>query len=179
MANTKNPILTPDDIEYWKRKINPKTGKPYTQREIADIHGVTPSYVSWIKRNKARSFSQTPREHVMEHYPWNVGATFHDAPQNKRMRDHAEYMWTGGDGMSEEKIQRLLWFWRKLEKEDLVIEFDPAIPPHEGNTFGGFAYRERQESDADLMVRRNEHTTITDEGLVLWRIPPEKPSLRA
>lgn len=107
MANTKNPILTPDDIEYWKRKINPKTGKPYTQREIADIHGVTPSYVSWIKRNKARSFSQTPREHVMEHYPWNVGATFHDAPQNKRMRDHAEYMWTGGDGMSEEKIQRL------------------------------------------------------------------------
>lgn len=180
MPNTRSPVLTPSDIEELKRKINPETGKKYTQNDIAKLFGVTRQYVSWVKRNKARSFSKTPRETALEHYPWKTGEKFHNASPNRRMRDHAEYVATGGRGMNEEKLRRLVWFYDFLERENVVVEFDPNIPPKPGvSSVGGFAYRPRRDSDGDLMIRVNEHTTLTEMGKKLWRMPPpeKRPKL--
>lgn len=179
MANTRDPILTPEDIEAFKRKVNPKTGKKYTQNDIAAHFGVTRQYVSWVKRHKSRSFSETPREVALKHYPWKTGERFHNAAPNRRMRDHAEFMATGGKGMARFKLERLLWFYRFLRNENVVVEFDPNIPPIEGvSSDGGFAYRPRKDSDGDLIIRVNEHTTLTPEGKMLWRFPPKMPNVR-
>lgn len=170
MVNTRNPALTPATIEEMKRK-------GFNQSQIAEYFGVTRSYVSWVKHNKSGNFSQTARERVMSQFPWEVGARFHDASPNKRMRDHAEYMATMGEGMSEDKLQRLLWFYRYLEENRLVVEFDPDIPPSDGIKTGGFAYRPRQNSDGDLIIRLNDYTRMTAEGRKLWRFPRKWPQV--
>lgn len=180
MVNTRDPILTPEDIEAFKRRVNPETGKKYTQNDIAKHFGVTRQYVSWIKRNKTRDFSETPREIVLKNYPWKTGAKFHNASPNRRMRDHGEYMATGGEGMSQAKLQRLTWFYRFLQENDLVVEFDPNLPPEAGvSSDGGFAYRPRKTSDGkDLLIRVNQFTTLTDDGKDIWVFPEEMPAVR-
>lgn len=173
----RTPVLTAQDIEYYKRKINPDTGKNYTQTDIATLFGVSRQYVSWVKKN-APSFSRTPRETAMESFPWKTGKQFDQAAPNRRMRDHFEYMWTGGKGMDSEKLQRLYWFYSFLERENFVVEFDPELPPEDGvSIVGGFAYRPRQDSDGDLIIRVNEHTNLTEQGKMLLRFPPEKPQI--
>jgi len=93
------------------------------------------------------------------------------------MRDHAEYVATGGKGMSEDKLRRLNGFYQKLEREDVVVEFHPDLPPSKDAACGGWRYVPRKDSDADLMIRVNEHTNVTEEGHILWRIPKRKPSV--
>ena len=178
MANTRDPVCTSEDIAYWKRQINPDTGKHYNQNEIAAMYRTTKQNISYIWR-KDKSRPRTPREIVLEHYPWNNGERFHTAMPNIHMRNHAEFMATNGKGMSERKLQRLLWFYQFLDRENVVVEFDPNIPPQEGvSSVGGFAYRPRKASDGNLIIRKNEYTTLTDEGEDLWRFPDEWPQVR-
>jgi len=55
-----------------------------------------------------------------------------------------------------------------------MVEFDPNIPPIPGTSpRGGFAYRERVSDDADLLIRVNEYTRLTDEGATIWCWPPD------
>jgi hypothetical protein len=179
MVNTRPPVLTPATIEEYKRKINPETGKRYTQSDIAKIFGVTKSYVSWIKHKKTSTFSRTPREVAMEHFPWTLAERFNDASPQKRVRDHMEYMATKGKDMSQDKLRRLWSFYTYLEDNDVVVEHDPDIPPSEGIKTGGFAYRKRRQSDDDLIIRVNEYTNLTDQGSMLLQKPKAKPQLRA
>jgi hypothetical protein len=71
------------------------------------------------------------------------------------------------------KLSLLRGFYQKLE--GVVVEFDPALPPSEGISEGGFAYRERLESDGDLLIRINQHTHLSDEGRKIWRLPDVLP----
>jgi hypothetical protein len=77
--------------------------------------------------------------------------------------------------MSEDKLTRLRAFVKMLRDENLVVEFDPDLPPEDGvsGTAGGWAYRKRRKRDGDLLVRVNEHTHLTDEGRTIWRLPPD------
>ncbi len=54
----------------------------------------------------------------------------------------------------------------------------PGIPPHDGVAAGGFAYRERLDSDGDLLIRVNEYTHLSDEGLKVWVMPKVLPEMR-
>lgn len=175
MVKEREPVLTPADIERLKRQVNPATGKKYTQSDIAEMYGVTRQHVSWVKRTKSMSFSQTPREKAMENYPWTVPREFHQSAPDKRLRDHLEYMATGGKGMSTNKLERLRWFYSKLYNEDLVVEYHPDIPSSDQVKAGGYAYRQRKPEDGDLIIRLNEVTTLTSEGEKLWRFPPRWP----
>lgn len=178
MARARNPGVTIEAIEAYKNKIHPKTGKPYNQNQIAEELGVSKQRISQVKL-ASRRYSMTARERVLRNYPWKTGERFHEASPNRRMRDHAEYMATNGKGMSRVKLQRLLWFYRFLESNNVVVEFDPTIPPEPGvSSVGGFAYRPRRESDHGLIIRVNEYTTLTDEGEDLWRFPEEWPKIR-
>jgi hypothetical protein len=147
--------------------------KGYNQSEIAEMYGVTRQYVSWIKHTYGGSL--TPRERVLQHWPFVVPAAQGQTAPFKRLRDHGEWVATGGKGMSADQLSRLRAFWKRLRDENLVVEFDPNLPPEEGvsGVAGGWAYRKRRKSDGDLLVRVNEHTHMTDEGRMIWRLPPE------
>ena len=75
--------------------------------------------------------------------------------------------------MSWSKLKRLDGFYRRLESH--VVEFDPDLPPCDEASLGGFAFRERLDSDSDLLIRVNEHTFLTDEGRKVWCMPAVMP----
>lgn len=145
--------------------------KGYNQSEIADMHGVTRQAVSWHKI--AYGGKLTPRQVVNQHWPWKTNNDHGKAKAFQRLRDHGEFMATGGKGMSQEKLDRLHAWWRFLRRNNVVLEFDPDIPPAAGIApYGGFAYRRRRESDGDLLIRVNEYTHLTEQGSMIWCYPP-------
>lgn len=149
-------------------------GKGYSQTEIAEMFGVTRQYVSWIKHTYGGRL--TPREEVLKQFPWDVDTSMQRASPYRRLRDHGEYIATGGIGMSEDKLKRLRNFYNKLRTQDLVVEYDPSIPPTPGvSNMGGFAFRPRTPEDDDLLIRVNEYTALTDRGRMIWRFPPRDP----
>lgn len=159
--------LTPGKIEELK-------SKGLNQSQIAQMFGVTRQAVSDMKR-KYGGGSKTPREVVREHFPWRIPAALQNCSIHHRMADHAEFVATGGRGMSEDKLRRLAGFYQRLEAGDLVVEYDPEIPPSDTARCGGWAYRNRVPDDGKLMIRVNNHTNITPQGAVIWRIPKRRP----
>ena len=78
--------------------------------------------------------------------------------------------------MSENKLKRLRSWWRKLYDDNVVLEFDPNLPPVPGVApNGGFRYVKRRKSDGDLLIRVNKHTVLTEEGELIWCWPPDLP----
>ena len=146
----------------------------YNQNDIARAIGVSAQAVTYHKQTY--NGSRTPREEVMEHFPWKVPEEFTNNSPYKRIRDHAEFIATGGEGMSQDKLSRLRGFYRKLRKQNAVLEFVPEIPPIKGVcNQGGFILRKRKPSDGDLIIRVNEYTDLTEEGEMIWRFPPVDP----
>ena len=146
----------------------------YSQSDIARMFGKTRQAVSWHKRTYGGKL--TPREEVARHFPWKVPHHQNQSSPYRRLRDHGEYVATGGRDMSKDKLNRLRSFYRKLREGNLVLEFDPDIEPISGvSNKGGFAFRARTEADADLLIRVNEHTLLTDEGRMIWRLPEIDP----
>src|SRR5699024_10634779 len=75
--------------------------KGFNQTEIAEMFGVTRQYVSWIKHTYGGRL--TPREMALKHFPFDVPTELGNTSPFKRLRDHGEYMATGGVGMSDDK----------------------------------------------------------------------------
>lgn len=149
-------------------------GKGYNQSEIADMHGVTRQAVSWHK--VVYGGRLTPRQAVNKAWPWKTSVLHGKSTAYQRLRDLGEYMATGGIGMSDNKLDRLRKWLAFMREEELVLEFDPDLPPEPGlSPYGGFAYRQRRESDKDLLIRVNEHTNLTPQGRLIWRWPPVDP----
>ena len=167
MSRSDRPALTLAVIEGLKRQ-------GLNQSEIAEMFGVTRQAVSWHVKTYGGDQPLTPRQKALEVWPWITDSRFRLNAVFQRLRDHAEYMLTGGEDLDFLKLSRLKGFYEKLGK-GLVVEFDPAIPPSEGIAAGGFAYRERLESDGDLLIRVNKHTHLSDEGREMWRMPKVMP----
>jgi hypothetical protein len=145
----------------------------YNQTEIADMHGVSRQAVSWHKVTYRGQL--TTRQIVNKAWPWKTTVLHSKSAAFMRLRDHGEFMATGGHGMSEDKLRRLRAWWDMLRKENVVLEFDPNIPPQRGlSPHGGFAYRPRKVEDGDLLIRVNEYTNLSGEGAKIWRWQPEK-----
>ena len=155
-------------------EIEDLKAKGLNQSEIARQLGVSRAYISWIKHTYGGKL--TPREVMMrDHFPWEVEPQFGSAGVLQHVRNHGEYMMTGGVGMSEGELKRLAGFHNRLRKFGLVVEYDPAIPPSPEVTMGGFAYRTREPADEHLIVRVNEYCHLTDEGREkIWVLPPEE-----
>lgn len=149
----------------------------FNQNQIAEMTGKSRQYISKVKRSRD-GYYRSPREIAMEHYPWDTGEKFHEAQPNRMMRHHFEYMVTDGEGMQEWKLEHLRRFYLRLKAEDLVVEFDPAIPPGDLDLFGGFAYRKRRPIDGKLIIRVNQHTRLTDEGKRLLVFPKVLPATK-
>lgn len=160
-----------------KRKLNLKVieqlkSEGLTQTQIADMFGVTRQAVSWHVRYHSGKLN--PRTELLEtHFPWDVPGEMSNTSLLRRLRDHGEFVATGGAGMSPAKLSRLPGFYRKLR--DQVLEFDPSIPPTPRVApKGGFALRKRTSKDGDLMIRVNKYTVLTDEGRRIWALPPQQ-----
>jgi transcriptional regulator with XRE-family HTH domain len=146
----------------------------FNQSEIADMYGVTKQYVSWIKHRYGGRL--TPREEALMHFPFDVPELQTQSTYYKRLRDHGEFVATGGVGMSFDKLRRLRGFYKRLREGNLVVEFDPSFPPEPGvSKVGGFKLKPRTAEDKDFLIRVNEHTELTEEGQMIWRFPPFEP----
>lgn len=159
-----NEPLTPALIEQLKRK-------GYNQSEIARMFGVTRQHVSAIK-HRSGFFTKSPRETMLEHYPWDTSGGFSQNHLNHRMLDHGN--WIATNDLSLDRQHKLLGFYRKLAENDYVVEFNPDFPPEHGIQIGGFCYVRRLSSDGDLMIRVNKHTTLTHVGETLWAMPERR-----
>lgn len=171
---TNKPLLPPSKLpeRLTIAAIESLKNRGYSQSDIARMFGVSRQAVSWHKRHYGGRL--TPREMVLQHFPWAVPVDMGQCSAFRRLRDHGEYVATGGVGMSEDKLSRLRSFYEKLR--DQVVEFDPEIPPEDGvSVAGGFAFRKRRKSDGDLLIRVNEHTFLTPQGRRIWRFPPVEP----
>lgn len=168
MSGKKSRVpLTPSTIEELRKK-------GYNQSEIAEMHGVTRQAVSWHK--SVYGLHLTPRQVVNKSWPWQTTKEHGKSKAYQRLRDHGEYMATGGKGMNDDKLSRLRNWYKKLREGNLVLEFDPNIPPEPGVApYGGFAYRQRVKQDGDLLIRVNEYTELSEEGRRIWRFPPRDP----
>lgn len=145
----------------------------WSQSEIARHYGVTRQAVNYWVMKYGREL--TPRDLVLKHWPFMVSAKFWIATPCRYLRNHAEYLATRGKGMTYRQVRGLEGFYQKLRDGGLVVEFDPEIPPSAGLASGGWAYRPRIKKDKDLMIRKNEYTTITEEGEHIWALPDEDP----
>jgi serine protease inhibitor len=164
--------LPTHSIRLSKEEIEGLKAQGYNQSQIAKMFGVSRQAVSW--HLKTYGGRLTPRQRANESWPWDTTNAHGKAVPYQRLRDHGEFMATGGRGMSEGKLKRLRNWWRKLREENLVVEFDSNIPPIPGvSPYGGFAYRERVSDDDDLLIRVNEHTRLTKEGEMIWCWPPD------
>lgn len=146
-----------------------------TQSAIAGLFGVTRQAISyWVRTYNGK---RTPRQAVLEdHYPFKVPTEMSAAPQNRLLRDHGSLWAAGKKSLSKEQLARLRSFYAKLRDENLVVEFDPDIPPEPGVAgTGGWAYRDRKPSDEDYLIRINEYTNITEDGETIWRFLDEEP----
>ncbi|WP_378733632.1 XRE family transcriptional regulator [Nocardia brasiliensis] len=145
--------------------------------EIARRCGKSRQYVQQFAARHGIALPKTPRRMVGEEFPWKVPSAMQRTPPYRRMRDHGEFMATGGEGMSEEKKSRLRSWYAMLRQYNYVLEFDPELPPTHGvSPAGGFAYRPREQRDgAKLLIRLNEHTRLTSNGKKIWVFPPKDP----
>lgn len=172
--SSKATALTSIKPELDLAIIEDLKAKGYSQSEIADMFGVTRQAVSWHKRTYSGSLS--PRERVLQNFPWHVSSVQGQCSAYRRLRDHGEYVATGGVGMSQDKLKRLRAFYRQVRKDNVVLEYDPDLPPQPGFAIkGGFMFRLRHEQDGDLLIRVNQHTNLTDEGQLIWRLPVVDP----
>ena len=167
-------MITVDQPELTLAVIEGLKERGLSQSEIARQFGVTRQAVSYHVRKYGGTL--TPRQKALESWPWIVPLRFCSQVPYRRLRDHGEYFATGGEGMSFKKLSDLRGFLRRLE--DFVIEFNPDLPPSDGVGIGGFAYRQRLESDGDLLIRVNEHTHLSEEGLKVWAMPKVLPAPR-
>jgi hypothetical protein len=105
--------------------IETHKNKGLSQSDIARMYGVSRQAVSWHKRHYGGRL--TPREKVLEHFPFEVPTDMGYTSPFKRLRDHGEYVATGRVGMSKDKLQRLRALYRKLREEGLVCSNSTRI----------------------------------------------------
>lgn len=115
-----------------------------------------------------------PRDLAVEHFPWDVPEAMQSAEPYLMLHAHGEYIATGGRTMDSVRLSKLHGWYATLLADDVVVEFDPSLPPRDevGHT-GGFAYRRRDIRDGRLIIRVNSHTRLTPEGASIWVLPPD------
>ena len=146
--------------------------------DIARHYGVTRSYVNWI--SKEYGGSRPPRKIALDKYwPFDVPTRMGQSGVCRSLRDHVDYAVNGPDGMREDSLTRLRSLYERLKTKSLVVEFNLRLPPEDGvSPHGGWAYRDREPADGDLLIRVNEYTTDLDEdSRKIWSFPEVYPDV--
>lgn len=158
--------------------INQLLAQGWRKIDIANAYHVDKSTISYhLSKLPPEERYKTPVQLAHESIPrtWREApARFRDANVYTMIRFHLEFVATG-KLTSESKRARLRRFYDRLEDYNVVVEFDPTIPPTLNMETGGWRFPQRTEADGDLIVRLNKYTDIREEDLDLWRMPLERP----
>ncbi|MFF7588608.1 hypothetical protein ACFZCK_14090 [Kitasatospora purpeofusca] len=142
----------------------------FNQQNIADHYGVTRQAVSKMSGTYGISW-ETKRTQALKMFPCKVKTAQQRCAPFMRLRDFMVGVFAPEE-LSEEGKKRVEWFTRKLAEENVIVVFDPSIPPMPGiSPAGGWDYRPREASDGDLIIRENEHTEITPLNRPLLTLP--------
>ncbi|AOT24994.1 immunity repressor [Mycobacterium phage Kalpine] len=160
--------------------IEDYTRKGYNYQQIGDMHGVTRQAVEWHVKTYGGRLNT--RQQAKALWPFETISKHSRSKVFQSLRDHGEYMrQLSFRGFSEEKKKRLISFWRRMWDQNVVLEFDPSIPPGPGMAGGGFRFVPREERDDDLLIRVNQHVrpevldedgTLNAQAELLWTWPP-------
>ncbi|TCO56889.1 hypothetical protein EV192_106364 [Actinocrispum wychmicini] len=106
-----------------------------------------------------------------------MDSKFKEAAIYRRIAEYLKWVELGSDRLTENQRERLRSFLDKLHERNLVVVFDPEIPPDAHNKYGGWATVPRLPSDGELLIRLNEYThlAIPDEAEVIWSMPDDRP----
>lgn len=176
------PPLDPATAIYMLGQINTETGKKFTEAEIGALWGLSKARVSQIKNLAPGDTSQTLRQQATRHFPWKLTNSASNSNLARCLRDHLEYVFLQGKSvsppsdMSPRKLRDLASFYRKLETENVVVEYDPTLPAVAADRVAGWILRPRQKSDGDLIIRVNKYATMTEEAYILFRRPESPPT---
>lgn len=133
-----------------------------TQKEIAELHGVSKQYVSQLHARQGRLF--TAQQKVRDLWPWD------DVPESmirKYLRLHLRYMVAGPSELNDIDVSRLRTLYRRMETR--VVVFDRGVKPE------NLYYAPRTAQDENFVIRIGGETKIPDRELDYWRLPPQTP----
>ena len=157
-----NDEMTPQRI----RELLQQDGM--TQADVARYFGRTRSAVNHALA-RAGMDVRTPRQKAQEAFPWTISRKRSGRYLEKRLRDHLDFYATGGGGMTDDRLHKLLLFYRQLLDQNCVVEYRPE----------GFDRVPREERDGELIIRLNEFCKeLTDVQRSAWRFPQELPNVR-
>lgn len=146
----------------------------FTRSEIAATYGVTPQAVNWHLNEKGPKYKD-PRQRAMEHLPWKVESRHKNGAPFQKLRMHIKYVALGEQKLSDSEKKRLRNWYEELQRLNVVLEYDPNIPPTLHMSTGGWRYVPRASSDEGLIIRVNEHARMTDEAYEYLRFPETWP----
>lgn len=146
----------------------------FTQAEIAEQMGVTRQAINYHAKKMGWV---DPAAQVTELLPWRALTTKErKATPYVMLRNHVEYMLNGGELMSKDARRRLRsWYETRIFEFDMVVEYDPNIPPSPNQKFGGWRYVHRTEQDDNLIIRENSYTKLNKTQKALFRLPKKLP----
>ena len=111
------------------------------------------------------SNQSTPLDTVREHFPWHVSDELEQVDLCQALRAYGDWVATGGHGLPAATLQRARDLVLTLRQRDAVLEYDGV----------GITLRARNADDGDLLVRDNAHTTLTEDGRMIWRFQHVDP----
>lgn len=141
--------------------------------EIGSVFGVSRQAV-YDLLTRTGGVPKTPRHRAKNALPWDIHGEMVNAAQYQNILRHLEAQQGGLARMSKEKRRKLRGFYRTLSEHNVVVRFDPSLPPLPGQAYGGFEYVPRKESDGNLIVRVDKHTKLPRNGRELWALPAEE-----
>ena len=154
--------LTPESYNYHKRR-------GLRDVQIGEHFGVTKQAVNNMKRRYADRILLSPREQVKKWFPWEMNKQ--DGKHSwsyirHQLGNHAEYMASGGNGMSPYKIRKLIGFYSTAK--DFAATYTPDR---------GWYWVPRMPEDAEMLVRPNKYCreNMTSKMWAIWNFPEEIP----
>lgn len=104
----------------------------------------------------------TPLDIVRSSFPFEVQPEHQADAFHYAVREHGDYVATGGRDWPEDRRRALRGFYTMLRQENLIITYSP----HQG-----WGYQDRVLNDEDMIVRIENPT---DEQEIIWRFPPDE-----
>ncbi len=102
-----------------------------------------------------------PLDIVRSTFPFDVQPDHQADAFHYAVREHGDYVATGGRDWHEDRRRALRGFYTMLRQENLVITYSPL---------DGWGHQERLLNDEDMIMRIEN---ATDEQEMIWRFPPD------
>ncbi|RAV04318.1 hypothetical protein DQP56_00425 [Mycolicibacter senuensis] len=102
-----------------------------------------------------------PLDIVRSAFPFDVQPDHQADAFHYALREHGDYVATGGRDWHDDRRRGLRSFYAMLRQENLVITYCPSQ---------GWGYEQRLPKDDDLIVRIEDPT---DEQEIIWRFLPD------